>query len=733
MITILSTCNLNQWALDFVGNAHRIRESILESKRRGARYRLGPELEVCGYSCEDHYLEQDTFEQSWLVIASLLRDSKLTENILCDIGMPVLHKSVRYNCRVFLLNGRVLFMRPKMFLANDGNYRELRYFHAWRKRGVVEDFYLPECVRQVCGQRTVPFGDGVLDLLDTCLGAESCEELFTPASPNIVQYLDGVEIIGNGSASHHQLRKLNTRVDLIRGATRKAGGVYLYANQQGCDGTRLYFDGSAMIWQNGELLAQGSQFSLRDVEVVSAAVDLSSVRAYRGQQHSRGIQASESKSLPRISVPFALCAPADSASIAPPTLPRAVRYHSFEQEIALGPACWLWDYLRRSGLRGFFLPLSGGADSASTAAIVGSMCQLVVARAKQAHAETIEGARRVTADRHYVPDDAREFASRIFFTCYMGTRNSSQETRDRAAALAKEIGATHSAVNIDPICDAFLDVFVQSSKSQPQAAPESQAASSLSSSTPSSGRRPQFKTAGGSSIENLALQNIQARSRMVFAYVQAQLLLWAHRQLGVGGGGGGSLLVLGSSNVDEALRGYFTKYDCSAADLNPIGAISKSDLRRFLQWAAEPDTLGYPTLARIELAPPTAELEPITSTYSQTDEQDMGMSYGELERFGALRKLQLAGPVAMFRALVHEWHHLPPRAVADKVKHFFVKYAINRHKMTTLTPSYHAEAYSPDDNRHDLRPFLYPPFAMQFDIIDRLVAQFESNGHRSKL
>ena len=27
--------------------------------------------------------------------------------------------------------------------------------------------------------------------------------------------------------------------------------------------------------------------------------------------------------------------------------------------------------------------------------------------------------------------------------------------------------------------------------------------------------------------------------------------------------------------------------------------------------------------------------------------------------------------------------------------------------MTTLTPSYHAEAYSPDDNRFDLRPFLY--------------------------
>ena len=42
---------------------------------------------------------------------------------------------------------------------------------------------------------------------------------------------------------------------------------------------------------------------------------------------------------------------------------------------------------------------------------------------------------------------------------------------------------------------------------------------------------------------------------------------------------GGSLLVLGSANVDEALRGYYTKYDCSAADLNPIGGVNKRDLK----------------------------------------------------------------------------------------------------------------------------------------------------------
>jgi NAD+ synthase (glutamine-hydrolysing) len=60
------------------------------------------------------------------------------------------------------------------------------------------------------------------------------------------------------------------------------------------------------------------------------------------------------------------------------------------------------------------------------------------------------------------------------------------------------------------------------------------------------------------------------------------------------------------------------------------------------------------------------------------------------------------------------------------VKRFFRFYSINRHKLTVLTPSYHAEAYSPDDNRFDLRPFLYnTQWGRQFQTIDYIV---ESTG-----
>ena len=62
--------------------------------------------------------------------------------------------------------------------------------------------------------------------------------------------------------------------------------------------------------------------------------------------------------------------------------------------------------------------------------------------------------------------------------------------------------------------------------------------------------------------------------------------------------------------------------------------------------------------------------------------------------------------------------------IAEKVKRFFFFYSANRHKMTTLTPSYHAENYSPDDNRFDLRPFLYNVrWPWQFKKIDEIVAK----------
>jgi len=737
----LATCNLNQWAMDFRGNLDRIKESIREAKAQGCRYRLGPELEITGYGCEDFFLEYDTYHHAWESFAELLKGD-LTDGILCDIGMPVMHRDVPYNCRVYVLNRKIVGIRPKIFMANDGNYREMRWFTPWYVDpshpafGELEEYFLPGHIRRLTGQDKVPFGVFAIATRDTCIATETCEELFTPDAPHIKLALDGVEIIGNGSGSHHQLRKLDKRIDLVRNATSKAGGVYLYSNMKGCDGGRLYFDGCCMIWVNGDCVAQGSQFEgLDEVEVVAATVNLADVRAMRSNFIARAYQASSAPSVPRVEVDFSLAHPepltiAPSAKIEP-------RIHDPMEEIALGPSGWLWDYLRRSGQRGYFLPLSGGADSSSTATLVAIMCQRVFHElhhgSERSKSLVLAEVRKITKRPSYVPSSWQDLCGKIFVTCYMASQYSGEETTSRAAALAEAIGANHTSIAIAPITTAIQQTF-QNAQFHSDRIDRSKVKKDVSWDSTAS--------------EDIALQNIQARSRMVMAYFMAQLMCWATDQGEAPGWG--SLLVLGSANVDEALRGYYTKYDCSAADINPIGGINKRDLKAFLQWAAKNRGIGV--LDDVASAVPTAELRPDTEgkAEAQSDEKDMGMSYEELGDLGHCRKVEHCGPLSTFVKLRSKWAHkqgewacsddnstaITPtirrptqpesfdEKVAQKVKDFYFYNAINRHKMTTLTPSYHAENYSPDDNRFDLRPFLFKPtFDLQFAAIDELVRE----------
>ena len=111
------------------------------------------------------------------------------------------------------------------------------------------------------------------------------------------------------------------------------------------------------------------------------------------------------------------------------------------------------------------------------------------------------------------------------------------------------------------------------------------------------------------------------------------------------------------------------------------------------------------------------------------------MTYDELSMFGRLRKISRCGPYSMFCKLVHTWRaNYAPLAVAEKVKRFFRAYSINRHKMTTLTPAYHAENYSPDDNRFDLRPFLYnTQWSWQMRLVDDEIRRLQQAAEKLHL
>ena len=246
---------------------------------------------------------------------------------------------------------------------------------------------------------------------------------------------------------------------------------------------------------NGQVLKQGGQFGIADVEVCTATIDVEEVRSYRGSRPSFRIQAAglPSKNRPKvidINEFEAFIPLAASREDLTPSEPVELALSTPEEECLLGPACWLWDYLRRSKGGGFFLPLSGGADSAATATIVYTMCYMVYDEYSRGDNQQVKSDVDRICDGVQVRS-AQELCNVVLHTCYMGTANSSRQTHRRAEELAKSIGSCHCSVNIDAVVSAAVAVL-----------------------TACTGIRPAFVSRGGTEGEDLALQNIQARMRM---------------------------------------------------------------------------------------------------------------------------------------------------------------------------------------------------------------------------
>ena len=876
-IAVVATCSLNQWVLDFEGNKRRILESVRIAKEKGCKYRLGPELEITGYSCEDHFYELDTMKFAWKILGELLLEAPA--DILCDYSMPVLHNGVRYNCRVFCLNKKILLIRPKMWLADDGNYREERWFTPWSKDkiSVLEDYVLGDDLFAITGQRTVKFGVAIIEAVDATIASEVCEELFTPESPNIMWGLEGVDIISNGSGSHWQMGKRTYRHSLISGATSKNGGAYMYSNLLGCEGNRLVFDGNSMIYKNGKLLAVGEHLSFNEVEVVTASINLDDVRAYRSAIVSRGIQADRRDVMaPRIMVEdyvpgFRLTCCNSTSNDESPVIPVPALVD--EEEMGLGLSRYMWDYLCRSTAGGFFLPLSGGVDSGSTSLFVYYMCNKICEIVnmpvdsadkmrlwsfvnEKLNTFLVSFGRRPGYSKYtkkLATDGAKittkQLVNIVLHTCNMPTKNNTESIRAQASDLAKALGSYHITT---PINNAFIaaknmvaDVHFGYTVKQADIDAENMA---MKTQTPEKMMEiPRYKTSDGDWQENLAIQNVQARLRMITAYYMAQILplhRW-NQDYGAPEGGikgwaafyaakkkaiadaqaaapdelpeklafssklsgpdadlqakirkdrGGSpfLLVLASSNADEALRGFFTKYDAGSADLNPIGSFAKTELRKFMKWIMTTKFHGNPNALRekkevllnsrlfkseaeraIEyekLVIATSAFEPVDRILNvtaspeltptaknasgkvqvQDDEIEIELTYQDLYELGLLRKRDTLGPYSMFLRLCKDRLGKPmkfvnlkdplnkfienpiatPTLIAEVVKRFFNWYGKNRSKMTILTPGIHATNYSPDDNRFDQRPFLYPLFELsyQYKLIKKLAEEMEANS-----
>ena len=114
----------------------------------------------------------------------------------------------------------------------------------------------------------IPFGSDLLfeasDLAGFVLHAEICEDVWTPIPPSTWGALAGATVLANLSASNITIGKAAYRRDLCASQSGRCIAAYLYtAAGQGESTTDLAWDGHAMIYENGNLLAESERFSDR--------------------------------------------------------------------------------------------------------------------------------------------------------------------------------------------------------------------------------------------------------------------------------------------------------------------------------------------------------------------------------------------------------------------------------------------------------------------------------------
>jgi NAD+ synthase (glutamine-hydrolysing) len=378
-IVNVATCSLNQLGMDFINNYERIKKSIIKAKELGAKLRVGPELEICGYDCFDHFLEMDTIKLCWDFLRKIL-DSDLTNDIICEFGMPVLFKNSRYNCRIFCLNKKILLIRPKIILAEGSNFNENRYFIGWGYENIeiMEEYKLDSTISQITGQKTVPFGVAIIQTDDLSIASEICVESLTPFKISNIYLLEDVDIITNGCGWIHRPNNLKNVIETIIGSFRMNSVVYIFSNSNGCGGGNYIYEGSSFINSCGNYLNSTKYLGFNEVEVVNARINIEDLRTRRSNFPARNIQQNEKMfNLERIEVKFKMLEDIGNQNLLL-TLPIELPIYQIDvpNQNILSVARYLWDYLKRSKMNsGYLFEITEDIYSVMIAICLKTMCK----------------------------------------------------------------------------------------------------------------------------------------------------------------------------------------------------------------------------------------------------------------------------------------------------------------------------------------------------------------------
>ena len=268
---------------DPVFNTVRTIELMEKAEHERAVLTLFPELGLSAYSCDDLFHQRALLDASLASLQRLLDASKKL-NLVAVVGMPLQIDDLLFNCGVVLHKGKILGIVPKTYLPNYREFYEARQF---APASAAHSSSI-----ELLGQRDIPFGEQILFRSAKAPAftffVEICEDLWVPIPPSCKAALAGANIIVNLSASNITVGKTEYRHNLVANQSARCVAAYLYtAAGTGESTTDVAWDGHAIIYENGDLLAESERFRY-DSHWITADIDLERLSQERMRQNSFG-------------------------------------------------------------------------------------------------------------------------------------------------------------------------------------------------------------------------------------------------------------------------------------------------------------------------------------------------------------------------------------------------------------------------------------------------------------
>jgi NAD+ synthase (glutamine-hydrolysing) len=641
----LAAAALNTTPKDWRGNREKILAVLTEAKKRNVDFICLPELCLSGYGCEDEFHAPYVAETA---MALLERDViPAVQGMGAAVGLPLSFAGSTYNVIAVIMDGELLGFTAKQNLAGDGIHYEPRFFKPWPV-GQVAKFTTP-------GGRTVPVGDLMYEIGGIRFALEICEDAWVAGRPGIAHSRHSVDVILNPSASHFAFGKTLTRERFVLEGSRAFNCAYVYANLLGNEAGRAIYDGDCFIASGGGIRAFAPRFSFEPWTLTTALVDVERNRVGRARLASFTPDMDETgvvrcaKNFPGILQNDVL---GDYVS-------RIIE--TKEEEFARAVALGFFDYLRKTGCRGYALSLSGGADSAACAILVALMVRFSTGAART-RLERLTGLNTSATEK--------DLTARLLTCAYQASANSGSTTLNAAQAVADDIGARFVNFDITPLVDHTEKLL-----------------------TAYLGRALDWK------IDDITRQNIQARVRNppIWAIANAE-----------------NFLLITTSNRSEATVGYCTMDGDTAGSLAPVAGIDKVFLRHWLAWAK--DNYGFKSLEHIVRQVPTAELKP--TSFHQTDEADLGGSYEMINRIQKLLVVEKKSPRDIFTILAHPAEYgaqLTREQIFASISKILTLWSRNQWKRERYAPSFHLDDENLDPRTWCRYPMLSGNYAYELD------------------